>query len=416
MTGFGKDRVAVGWLGVKAVSDAGDALWTVALAWTAVHVASPAVAGLVVAAGTIPRAVVLLLGGVVADRREARLVMLAVNVIRVAVLVGTAVWVIVAGTTVPLLLLAAVAFGLCDALYEPSAATISRQLVPSDQLPAYAGASQTATRLGSMTGAALGGVVVAVWGLGGSAVANAVTFAVVVGYLALVLRPRFPLPRAEAEPVLRGVARGFEHLRDEPMTRTLVLALSGLNLAVSPALALGVALRAQAEGWGSGTLGLLQALVALGAAIGALALIRWRPPHEAVVGFWLLVLQGIAIVGIGVGSAVTTAIACAVIGVTAGAASALLGAVFMATVDGTYLGRMSSILRLGDDVLMPVSMVCFGALVGAAGLGAACAAYGLAMAGLMVLPLTRPSIRQISLAAGVNTDATQKVEIAALDP
>jgi MFS family permease len=392
-----RDRVALGWLGIKAVSNAGDALWTVALAWTAVHVASPAVAGLVVAAGTIPRALVLLLGGVVADRREPRLVMLVVNVVRVAVLVATALWVIVAGTTVPVLIAAAVAFGLCDALYQPSAATISRQLVPTEQLPAYAGASQTAIRLGSMAGAALGGAVVAAWGLGGSAVANAVTFAVVIGYLAVVLRPRYPLPRAEAEPVLRGVARGFGHLRDEPTTRTLVLTLSGLNLAVSPALALGVALRAQGEGWGAGAVGLMQALVALGAAVGALVLLRWRPRREAVVGFWLLVVQGLAIVGIGAGSLVTTAVSCAVIGVTAGAASSLLGAVFMASIDGAYLGRMTSILQLGDDVLMPAAMAAFGALAAAYGVGAACAAYGLAMALLMVLPLSRPTIRAISL-------------------
>ena len=392
-----RDRVALGWLGVGAVSNAGDALWTVALAWTAVHVASPAVAGVVVAAGTIPRALVLLLGGVVADRREPRLVMLVVNVVRVGVLIATALWVIVAGTTVPVLVAAAVAFGLCDALYGPSAATISRQLVPPEQLPAYAGANQTAIRLGSMAGAALGGAVVAAWGLGGSAVANAVTFAVVVGYLALVLRPRYPLPRAEAEPVLRGVARGFGHLRDEPTTRTLVLTLSGLNLAVSPALALGVALRAQDEGWGAGAVGLMQALVALGAAIGALALLRWRPRREAVVGFWLLALQGLAIIGIGVGSLATTAIACAVIGVTAGSASSLLGAVFMASVDGAYLGRMASILRLGDDVLMPAAMAAFGALAAVYGVGVACAAYGIAMAGLMIVPLSRPAIRAITL-------------------
>ncbi|WP_051551987.1 MFS transporter [Nocardioides sp. URHA0020] len=408
-----RDPVALGWLGIKALSNAGDALWTVALAWTAVHVASPAVAGLVVAAGTIPRAVVLLLGGVVADRREPRLVMLVVNVVRVAVLVATALWVVVAGTTLPVLVVAAVAFGLCDALYEPSAATISRQLVPAEQLAAYTGASQTAIRLGSMAGAALGGVVVAAWGLGGSAVANAVTFAVVVGYLALVLRPRYPLPRAEAEPVLRGVARGFGHLRDEPTTRTLVLALSGLNLAVSPALALGVALRAQDEGWGAGAVGGLQALVALGAAVGALSLLRWRPAHEAVVGFWLLVLQGLAIVGIGYGSLATTAIAVAVVGVSAGAASSLLGAVFMASIDGAYLGRMTSILRLGDDVLMPAAMAGFGALAAAYGVGLACAAYGLAMAVLMSVPLSRPAIRRLSLSSGVDTPAAQDGQAAA---
>ena len=57
-----------------------------------------------VAAGTLPRALVLLVGGVVADRHEARWVMLVCNLVRIGVLVGTAVWVLVGGTTVPLLL------------------------------------------------------------------------------------------------------------------------------------------------------------------------------------------------------------------------------------------------------------------------------------------------------------------------
>lgn len=387
-----------GWLLVKGLSDAGDALWTIALAWTAVQVASPALAGVVVAAGTLPRAVVLLVGGVVADRHEARLVMLLMNVLRVAVLGATSLWVLVVGTSVPVLLAAAVAFGVCDALYEPSAGTISRQLVRPEDLPAYAGANQTITRLGSMGGAAAGGAVVTAWGLAGSALANAVTFGVVVAYLALALRPRYPLPRATAEPVLRGVARGFAHLREQPTTRTLVLTLSGLNLAVSPALGLGVALRVQEAGWGAQTLGMLQAVVGLGAVAGSLALLRRRPGREAVAGFWLLVLQGLAIAGLGLGSVIPTALACAVIGVTAGAASALLGAVFVGTVDGAYLGRMVAITRLGDDVLMPVAMVGFGALAGAAGVGTACVAYGLAMATLMLVPLSRPAVRGLSLA------------------
>jgi MFS family permease len=323
--------------------------------------------------------------------------MVVVNVVRVAVLLATAAWVLTVGTTVPVLLAAAVAFGVCDALYQPSAATIARQLVTAEQLPAFTGASQTVIRLGSMVGAALGGVVVAAWGLGGSAVANAVTFAVVIGYLVLALRPRYPLPRATPEPVLRSIASGFGHLRDEPTTRTLVLALSGLNLAVSPALALGVALQAHDAGWGAHTLGALQALVGLGAAAGALSLLRWRPPHEALVGFWLLVLQGVAIVALGVGSLAATAVACAVIGVTAGAASSLLGAVFQAMVDGSYLGRMVALLQIGDDVLMPLAMVAFGALAGVSGVGVACTAYGGAMAALMLVPLTRPAIRAISL-------------------
>ncbi|MDF1605358.1 MFS transporter [Nocardioides sp. YIM 152315] len=397
MTGLRRDRLVQGWIALQGLSQAGDAVWTVALAWTAVQVASPAVAGLVVAAGTLPRAVLLLLGGVVADRLEARWVMLVVNLVRVGVLVATAVVVAVHGASPALLALAGIGFGACDAVFVPSAATIGRQLVPPEALPTYAGASQTVNRIGSMSGAAVGGAVVATWGLAGSALANAVTFGIVVGYLALALRPRYPLPRAESEPVLRGIARGFAHLRDVPATRTLVLTLSGLNLALTPALALGLALRVQESGWGAHTLGLLNALVGLSGAAGALALVRWRPRREASAGFWFLVLQGVAIATLGVGTVVSTAVACAVIGATSGAASALLSAVFVATVDGEYLGRMASIQLLGDDVLMPLAMVVFGAVASAVGVAAACTAFGLAMALLMAVPLSRPSIRAISL-------------------
>ena len=68
------------------------------------------------------------------------------------------------------------------------------------------------------------------------------------------------------------------------------------------------------------------------------------------------------------------------IGVTSGAASSLLGAVFQAMVDGAYLGRMASMLQIGDDVLMPLAMVVFGALAAGAGVATACAVFGLAMA------------------------------------
>ncbi len=55
----------------------------------------------------------------------------------------------------------ALAFGLADAVFEPSASTISRQLVSTADLPAYAGMAQTLSRLGTMVGAAAGGFVVA---------------------------------------------------------------------------------------------------------------------------------------------------------------------------------------------------------------------------------------------------------------
>jgi MFS family permease len=379
---FRRDRQAQTWLGLRALSQAGDELWLVALAWTAVHVASPATAGLVVGAGTVPRAVLLLAGGVLADRFDTRRLMVLVDLLRVVVLLLVAGVAWTAGPTPALLVLAAVALGAADGIHGPASATIGRQLVRLEDLPSYIGLGQTLVRLGSMGGAALGGVVVAVAGLAGSAALNALTFVGVVVFAGFVMQPRFPIERQAHLPVLTGLRQSFAHLRADPPTRLLVVALSGLNLFVVPAETLGLSLRAQEEQWGAGAVGIGLALLGAGAALGSLAVLRLRPRDPGPVAFAWLVLQGGAIAGLGIGPFAVAAASAFLIGVTAGIASALLSALFAATVDPSYLGRMASLAHLGDDVGMPLSMVAFGGLTAGTSVTVALAAYGVGMAAL----------------------------------
>lgn len=401
---FRRDRLVQAWLTIKAVSDAGDAIFLIAFAWTAVQIASPAMAGLVVAAGTLPRAILLLIGGAYADRADARRLMVLFNVLRIVVLITVTVWCLATTPTVALLLAASVAFGLCDALFEPAAGTMPRQLVDVADLPAYSALSQTLSRLGTMAGSAIGGFVVAAYGISGSAGLNTVTYAVVVVFIALWLRPRYALPRATAQQsVLRDVADGFRHLGRERATRTLVIALSGLNLAVGPAISIGLPLQATARGWGAGAVGVFEALVGGGAMIGALVVVRWRPRREAVGGFTALIVQGLAIVALGTGSPTLVGVGCLVVGLTAGFASVLLGSTFAATAAPDHLGRLGSILRLGDDCLMPVAMSVFGLLASILPLFTPFALYGAAMALLMIVPLRNPQIRGLMLSRPVET-------------
>ncbi|WP_353111446.1 MFS transporter [Microbacterium sp.] len=397
---FGRDRMVHAWIGVIGLANAGDAIWSIALSWTAVQIASPAVAGLVVAAGAVPRAAILLFGGALADRADARRVMILFNALRILVLVGTAGWVLAHPPTVPMLAIAAVAFGVCDALYSPSAATLSRQLVRTEDLPRYGAAAQVSWRLGTMGGAAVGGFLVAHSGLAGGAAVDTITFALLIAFLAIWLRPRFALPRTEREPVLRGIGKGFAHLRAAALTRTLILSLLGLNLAVGPAVGIGIALRATAEGWGAGAVGLFEGLLAAGAALGSLSVLRLRPRREARAGFIALMVQGLCIVMLGLGPAWVTGTASLVLGVTAGFASVMLGSTFTAMVDAAYLGRMSAITQLGDDCLMPAAMALFGALATIAPLWVAFAVFGGGMILMMLVPLRNPRIRALSLRAG----------------
>lgn len=359
---FRRDRVVHGWIGLKALSDAGDAAWILAVAWSAVTVASPAVAGLVVTAGTVPRALTLLVGGVLADRLDPRRLMIATTVARLAVLLGALAALGTLGETLPVLFSIAIAFGICDALFDPSSASLTRQLVREEDFAALAGTSQTASRIGRMLGAAAGGVLVASGGLAAAAGANAVTYAGVLAYLLFALRARYPRTPAPRTPMLHAIAEGFGHLRRDARARSLVLSLLGLNLCVSPALSIGLALLVQALGAGSAVLGALEATFGVGAMAGALLFVRLKPSRPAAVGFALLILQGLAIASFAVGLVPAAFVTCAVIGLTAGGASTLLGALFMRTIAPDRIGRVVSIQQLGDDGLLPAATAAFGAL------------------------------------------------------
>ena len=148
----------------------------------------------------------------------------------------------------------------------------------------------------------------------------------------------------------RDLAAAAGYLRETPYVRALVVSLSGLNLFVGPALAVGVTLHVHRSGWGAATVGIADALVGVGAAVGAVFAIRFRSSQQARTGLLMLVGQAAAIALIGVSNLPLLFVATTVIGVTAGLASTQLSGAFQQLVDPAYLGRMGAVTSLGDDV------------------------------------------------------------------
>jgi MFS family permease len=379
-----RDRRIAAWLAASAVSWTGDSVFTIGFAWAAVHAASPAVAGFLVGAVMVPQAVLLLLGGALADRVDTRRILLACNLARVLVLVaGAAAW--QAGAArVPLLLVVALCFGVADALHNPANATLPRQLVRPEDLGRVAGALQVSRRLSVFVGAGLGGWLAAAYGFGAAMLVDAVSFVVVGAVLWVVARPRVVVRRDPAGSLLRGLGEGFGYLRRDPRARRLVVSLSGLNLFIGPALGVGVSLRVAESGWGASTLGTVQAAVGVAAAAGALLAMWRRPDRDILVGFWLLVVQGGGIACLGLPLRPAVLGGALAVGLTAGGASVLLSGAFQRTVDAAYLGRATSMTTLSDLTLLPVMMPAFGWLAAVSSVTAAAAAFG---AGMVVLSL-----------------------------
>jgi MFS family permease len=369
------------WVLARGVSDLGDSVWTIALAWTAVHVAGPGAAGLLLGIGTLPRAALVLVGGVLADRWDARRTVVVTNLARAGVQLGG---ILLLGAfpahVFGVLAVVALLFGVADAVHNPAAGTMARQLVRPEDLQALMAVFQTVSRLARLGGAPLGGLLVAAFGVRAPMAVDAGSFAL-IGLVYLVwLQPRFPRGRSTGKTWGADLRDGLRYLRRTPPVRALLVAFAGLNLFVGPALAVGVALRVSGQHWGAHTLGLVEACVGAGAALGAIAAARRRCRQPGLVAFVILVLQGGGIVALGYGGRVFLAAAAAFIGVTAGAASTYLSALFQLTVEPSYLGRAQSVTGLTDDALMPAAMAGFGVLAGASSVTTACVVAGLGMA------------------------------------
>ena len=390
-----RDRVVWGWAAAVFLSRVGDLVWTVGLAWAAVQVAGPAVAGVVVAAGMLPQAALLLVGGTVADRFDPRRVVVACAVAQaVALLLGAALW--SAGLPrVSVLLGLELVLGACAAFHDPAAGTLPRTMVAPGDLAALAGLFQVVRRCAAFVGAGVGGGIAAATGPAPAMALDAATFVVVAMVVAALLRPRFPLRRSAPEPVLRAVADGLRYVRSDPTARTLTLALSGLNVFVGPALSIGVALRVHGSGWSAGMLGASEAAVGAGAALGALVAMRVRPRWPARAGFVALVVQGLGIAGTGVASRPVLVASAAAIGVTAGFASVLLSATFQRVVREEQLGRVGSLTMLSDYTLLPLATPLFGWLAHVAGLTVTALMFGLGMVVLSAWSGSRTVVRRL---------------------
>jgi len=389
-----RDRMVQTYLLAVIVSAAGDTVFTIGLAWTAVHLFSPGVAGLVLGIEMLPQALCTLLGGVIADRFDTRRVMMLGELARVVVL-GLAVVCWESGLhTGAVLFAVAICFGAVSGLSRPASATLVRQLVRVEDLVTVSGWSQTGSRLARLLGAPLGAVIIH-WGFGFSMLADGLTFLLVLVVLRVVVRTRFRLPRSPKEPVLQSLRSGWDYIRQTAVARIFVLGLAALNVFVTPVFSVGIALRVSQSHWGSGWLGVSEATFAVGAIVGSVAGIRWQGDFLPRRSFQLLVLQGLGLTAVGLPSRVALVAGMLLIGCTAGMASVWLSGSFQRIIAPSHLGRVSSVSQLGDLVLTPVTTPLFGLLAGASSVLLATTCFGMAMSALCAVFALNPRIRDL---------------------
>src|SRR5215471_15482977 len=166
-------------LAAQFASLLGDFFNYVAVAWLVLELTGSNLAvGGVLAAASVPRAVLMLLGGAVSDRFSPRTSMLVGGLTRAVVMGILAVLALTHTVQLWQLFVGSFLIGIIAAFYLPASTSMLPRIVPSEQLEA-GNAFMTLSRFGAMVlGPALGGVLVAALGAGAALAADAAGYAV----------------------------------------------------------------------------------------------------------------------------------------------------------------------------------------------------------------------------------------------
>ncbi len=159
------------------VSLLGDQFYIIALPWLTIQLTNSGISlGTVLMAAAIPRAVLMLFGGVFSDRFSPRLVMLISNALRGVLIISFTLIVTFKLTQLWHLYLFAASFGILDGFFIPASKSIIPTLVPKEYLVASNTLSQGTSQIILLIGPALGGLVIATGGIKTAFAIDGVTF------------------------------------------------------------------------------------------------------------------------------------------------------------------------------------------------------------------------------------------------
>jgi MFS family permease len=282
------------WAG-QSLSAVGDQMIVVTIAlYITERTGSSRDVGLVLAAWAIALVAFILIGGAWADRRSRKRIMVASDLIRFAVQGATAVLIFTGDPPIWLLAVLNALFGAAQAFFEPAYNGLLPRTVPDDLIQEAQAFKHTSYNVASFVGPAIATTLALTIGFGWVYAIDAATFALSAVSLAFV-RPGGPPPDPSVSSVRADIAAGFREVRSRAWVWVvLVIALVVLFTALAPFYALGAAIGEEQYG-SSAVFGWFQAATGVGALIGALAALRWRPERPLATGSLLLAIWPLAV-------------------------------------------------------------------------------------------------------------------------
>jgi MFS family permease len=388
------------WTGMT-ISLIGDGIFLIAIAWESYSLwNTPAALSIVGIGMTIPTIAFLLIGGVVSDRRDRRLVMAWADGLRAVAVAVLAVLVLMGVLRFWELVVLVAVYGVGTAFFMPAFEAILPELLPKADLPAANALDQFVRPIAMrLIGPVAGGALVAA-STGLAFAIDAASFAACL--VAVLVMPRRARRNVEVQTSsVAALKEGLRFVRQRVwLWGTLLSAAVSYLVFLGPAEVLLPYLVKNELHASAGTLGLVLAAGGVGALGGAAFMgHRGHPRRDVTVMYTTWTIATLAIAGYGIANAAwELMLVCLVFNALEAAGTIVWATIKQHHVPGSMLGRVSSLDWLISIGLLPLSFALtapvaavFGAratLVGAAALGAAVTLGGFFLPGMRAIERT----------------------------
>ncbi len=364
LPGVLRERRFLIFAGGQGVSAIGDGVYLVALAWTSLQLTgSPVYLGLLLTTSALPRAILMLAGGVVVDRLGPRRVILGSDLSRALLISGVAAVVFLGHLSVLLLFLIAAIFGVFDALFYPATMTLVPALVSPERLSAANGVWQLAVEGTMIIGPPLGGLVIGLAGPGPAFLVDGGSFLVAFGALLMVRATTAPSSSSQSrESGWASLTAGVRTSLANPLLRALMPLSAVLNLAAGGPLNVGIPLLARAHGWGPAGYGFIEGGLGAGILIGGAAMgAGLRLPRPGLSVLAMAAALGVLTVLLGTAPMLLLAMILAlVMGAIVSATNVAVASLVQQKTPTEVLGRVMSVLMFSSMSLTPIAYAVSG--------------------------------------------------------
>ncbi len=383
----------------QTTSQIGSGMAPVAVAFAVLRHGTVSDLGLVSAAGLTPLVVLLLVGGVIADRFSRRAIMLNSDLLRTAAEIGLGIWILVSSPPLwGFMMLAGVA-GVGSAFFNPALTGLVPQIVSEGRLLQANALNSLSNSSAGIIGPALAGIIIAVSSPGWAVLIDGLTYATSVVSLYFISFEW--APNESVETFVSQLREGWSEFWSRTWLWVIVVEFSCVNVLIfAPMFVLGPVIAKQSLG-GAPAWGLILALEGAGAVLGGVVMLRWNPARPLLTATiatltWIFPLLALAVrapvLVIGAG------------GFISGGGLTVFGTLWTTTmqreIPSEVLSRVSAYDWFGSLVFLPIGMAIVGPIEALFGMTTTIISAATLLAVLVGVTLLVPSVTEMRSLVG----------------